>query len=88
MTEQNDKFYQAALTINGHIGDWDIVSATGYYQRQIKLLNDYTYYTVTYDGFGAGYESYLQFFDKNGCTGSGATLKCSESDSKLSVVIS
>lgn len=77
VTEQNDKFYQAALTINGHIGDWDIVSATGYYQRQIKLLNDYTYYTVTYDGFGAGYESYLQFFDKNGCTGSGATLKCS-----------
>lgn len=77
VTEQNDKFYQAALTINGHIGDWEIVSATGYYQRQIKLLNDYTYYTVTYDGFGAGYESYLQFFDKNGCTGAGATLKCS-----------
>ncbi|CAH0498184.1 Vitamin B12 transporter BtuB [Novosphingobium sp. CECT 9465] len=77
VTQQNDKFYQAALTINGHIGDFNIVSATGYYQRQIKLLNDYTYYTVTYDGFGAGYESYLQFFDKNGCTGSGATLKCS-----------
>ncbi len=76
VTQQNDKFYQAALTINGHIGDWDIVSATGYYQRQIKLLNDYTYYTVTYDGFGGGYESYLQFFDKNGCTGADATLKC------------
>jgi len=76
ITEQNDQFYQAALTINGHIGDWDIVSATGYYQRQIKLRNDYTYYTVTYDGFGPGYENYLQFFDKNGCTGAGATLKC------------
>lgn len=77
ITEQNDKFYQAALTINGHIGDWNIVSATGYYQRQIKLRNDYTYYTVTYDKFGAGYESYLQFFDRAGCTGSGATLQCS-----------
>lgn len=76
-TQQNDRWYQAALSINGHIGDWDIVSATGYYQREIKLLNDYTYYTVTYDGFGAGYENYLQFFDKNGCTGSGASLKCS-----------
>ncbi|MBA4353488.1 MAG: TonB-dependent receptor, partial [Novosphingobium sp.] len=64
VTQQNDRWYQAALTINGHIGDWDIVSATGYYQREIKLLNDYTYYTVTYDGFGAGYENYLQFFDK------------------------
>lgn len=75
-TSQDDKFYQAALSIHGHIGDFDIVSATGYYQRQIKLLNDYTYYTVTYDSFGPGYESYLQFFDKNGCNGSGATLKC------------
>lgn len=76
VTQQNDKFYQASLSIHGHIGDFDVVSATGYYQRQIKLLNDYTYYTVTYDAFGAGYESYLQFFDKNGCTGAGATLKC------------
>ncbi len=76
VTEQNDKFYQAALSIHGHIGDWDVVSATGYFQRQTKLLNDYTYYTVTYDGFGPGYENYLQFFDKNGCTGAGATLKC------------
>lgn len=75
-TSQNDKFYQAALSIHGHIGDFDLVSATGYYQRQIRLLNDYTYYTVTYDGFGPGYESYLQFFNKNGCTGSGASLKC------------
>ena len=76
VTSQDDKWYQAALTVHGHIGDWDVVSATGYYQRQTKLLNDYTYYTVTYDGFGPGYENYLQFFDKNGCTGSGATLKC------------
>lgn len=76
-TSQNDRWYQAALSIHGHIGDFDLVSATGYYQRQIKLLNDYTYYTVTYDGFGPGYENYLQFFSKNGCTGSGASLKCS-----------
>ncbi|KPF94047.1 TonB-dependent receptor [Novosphingobium sp. AAP83] len=76
ITEQNDQFYQAALTINGHIGDWDIVSATGYYQREVRLRNDYTYYTVTYDKFGAGYENYLQFFDQNGCTGAGAALKC------------
>ena len=76
VTRQDDKWYQASLSIHGHIGDWDVVSATGYYQRQVKLLNDYTYYTVTYDGFGPGYESYLQFFDKKGCTGSGATLKC------------
>ncbi len=76
-TRQDDRWYQAQMSIHGHIGDWDIVAATGYFRRNIKLLNDYTYYTVTYDGFGPGYESYLQFFDKAGCTGAGATLKCS-----------
>lgn len=76
-TENNDRWYQASLSVNGHIGDWDLVSETGFFQRQRKLLNDYTYYTVTYDGFGGGYENYLQFFDKAGCSGSGANLKCS-----------
>ncbi|AHE54779.1 TonB-dependent receptor [Sphingomonas sanxanigenens] len=73
-TRNDDRWFQAALSIHGHIGDWDIVSATGYFKRRTKTLNDYTYYTVTYDGFGAGYESYLQFFDN--CTGSGASQRC------------
>ncbi|MGF7149906.1 outer membrane receptor protein involved in Fe transport [Sphingomonas zeicaulis] len=73
-TRNDDRWFQAALSIHGHIGDWDVVSATGYFKRRTKTLNDYTYYTVTYDGFGAGYESYLQFFDN--CTGSGAAQRC------------
>lgn len=77
-TENDDKWYQAQLAVHGHIGDWDVVSATGYHQRKTKLLNDYTYYTVTYDGFGPGYENYLQFFDRSGCTGTGATQRCTE----------
>lgn len=76
LTRQDDKWFQAEATIHGHIGDWDVVSSTGYFKRKTNLRNDYTYYTVTYDGFGPGYENYLQFFDKKGCTGSGATLKC------------
>ncbi|WP_298194075.1 TonB-dependent receptor [Novosphingobium sp.] len=76
LTRNDDRWVQAALTVHGHIGDFDLVSATGYYYRNRKINNDYTYYTVTYDSFGAGYENYLQFFDKSGCTGSGATLKC------------
>jgi iron complex outermembrane recepter protein len=77
LTLQDDKWYQAALSIHGHIGDWDVVSATGYYRRKVHLRNDYTYYTVTYDSFGAGYESYLQFFDADSCTGTGADMQCS-----------
>lgn len=75
-TRNDDQWYQAALSVHGHIGDWELVSATGYHQRKTKLLNDYTYYTVTYDAFGPGYENYLQFFDKNGCSGTGASLRC------------
>lgn len=74
-TRNDDRWFQAALSIHGHIGDFELVSATGYFKRRTKTLNDYTYYTVTYDGFGAGYESYLQFFDN--CTGSGAAQQCS-----------
>jgi outer membrane receptor protein involved in Fe transport len=64
-TRQLDRWYQAALAIHGHIGDFDLVSSTGYYKRRVKLINDYTYYTVAYDQFSY-YENYLQFFDQNG----------------------
>jgi iron complex outermembrane recepter protein len=75
-TRQDDRWYQAQMTVNGHIGDFDLVSATGYFRRNIKLLNDYTYYTVAYDTFGAEYESYLQFFSPSSCTGTGAAQRC------------
>lgn len=65
-TYNKDKWYQAALTIEGKIGDFDVISATGYFNRKILNANDYTYYTVTYDNFGPGYESYLKFEDANG----------------------
>ncbi|PZQ60836.1 MAG: TonB-dependent receptor [Sphingomonas taxi] len=73
-TRNDDRWFQAALSIHGHIGDWEVVSATGFFKRRTKTLNDYTYYTVTYDGFGVGYESYLQFFDN--CSGTGAAQQC------------
>ncbi len=73
-TRNDDRWYQAQLSIHGHIGDWDLVSATGFFKRRTKRLNDYTYYTVTYDGFGPGYENYLQFFDN--CSGTGSSQQC------------
>jgi outer membrane receptor protein involved in Fe transport len=76
-TRQDDKWMQAALTIHGHIGDFDLVAATGVFRRKTNLNNDYSYYTATYDSFGAGFENYLQFWDKAGCSGSGASQKCS-----------
>jgi outer membrane receptor protein involved in Fe transport len=65
-TYDKDAWWQAALTIQGKIADFDVVSSTGYFRRRVKNANDYTYYTVHYDDLGPGYESYLQFRDKSG----------------------
>lgn len=48
-TSNKDRFYQAALTIEGKISDWDIVYSGGYFQRKVDNLQDYSYYTVAYD---------------------------------------
>jgi len=64
-----DHWYQAALTINGKIGDFDLVSASGYFHRTFYNANDYTYYSVTYDKLvAAGFDNntYNSFKDKNG----------------------
>jgi outer membrane receptor protein involved in Fe transport len=63
-TENRDAWVQAALTINGKVGDFDLVSSTGYFHRRIKNSNDYTYYTVAYDV--PGNTSSVFFHDKNG----------------------
>lgn len=63
-TYLKDKWYQAALTIEGKVGDFDVVSATGYFRRHVKNANDYTYYTVSYDA--RGYADYLKFLDASG----------------------
>lgn len=48
-TSNKDRFYQAALTIEGKISDWDIVYSGGYFGRKVDNLQDYSYYTVAYD---------------------------------------
>lgn len=44
-----DKWYQAALAVQGRISDWDVVYSGGYMQRTNDFLQDYSYYTVAYD---------------------------------------
>jgi hypothetical protein len=65
-TENIDKWVQASLTIQGKIGDFDLVSSSGYFRRKIHNTSDYTYYSVHYDQLGDGYENYLKFRDKSG----------------------
>ncbi len=50
-----DKWYQAALTIEGKISDWDVLYSGGYLQRSLSITQDYSYYTVAYDSYGPDY---------------------------------
>lgn len=68
---RNDKFIQAALTIEGKLGNWDITYAGAYLDRKTKSFNDYTDYAEAYDALYASYgglAGYFAFQDSNGNT--------------------
>lgn len=67
---RNDKFAQAALTIEGKIGNWDLTYAGAYLDRKTASLTDYTDYADTYDDLysdaGLGGLAYFYFQDSAG----------------------
>ncbi len=55
-----DRFFQAALTVEGKVGNFDLTYAGAYLKRQIDSFSDYTDYAYYYDvlyGYG------VYFFD-------------------------
>ncbi|HBS33853.1 MAG TPA: TonB-dependent receptor [Parvularcula sp.] len=54
----NDKFGQAALTLEGKVGNFDVTYAGAYLRRQIDSNSDYTDYAYYYDTV-FGYGSYF-----------------------------
>lgn len=58
-----DRWLQAALTIEGKIGSWDLVAAGGHLWRTTETASDYSDYAYFYDAL-AGYGAY--FTDNNG----------------------
>jgi outer membrane receptor protein involved in Fe transport len=59
----HDRWVQAAMTINGKIGRFDLTYSGGYFNRKEDSLTDYTDYSVAYDqAYGSG--AFWQ--DKNG----------------------
>ena len=44
-----DRWYQAYLTVEGKVGNWNLLYSGGYLRRRIAALQDYSYYTVAYD---------------------------------------
>ena len=57
-SRNKDRWWQAALTIQGKLSDWDVTYSGGYFERKTDNLADYSYYSVAYDTYG----SYATYF--------------------------
>ncbi len=59
----SDDWWQAALTVEGRIGDWSLTYSGGYLKRTINADSDYSDYSYFYDAlFGSG----AYFYDNAG----------------------
>ncbi len=68
---RSDKFIQAALTIEGKIGNWDLTYSGAYLDRKTASSSDYTDYSEAYDQLYStvgGIGGYLYFWDQFGNT--------------------
>jgi outer membrane receptor protein involved in Fe transport len=69
--KDQDRFYQAALTLEGRIANFDITYAGAYLWRKIDSVSDYTDYAEAYDQLYAGVggvANYFYFQDSTGAT--------------------
>ncbi len=66
-----DRYAQAALTIEGKLGNWDLTYAGAYLDRKRSSSSDYTDYAETYDSLyqgAGGIANYFYFSDAAGNT--------------------
>ena len=57
-----DRWVQAALTVQGKIGNWDLTYAGAYMDRKRHTLSDYTDYAEAYDALYADYGGLAGYF--------------------------
>jgi outer membrane receptor protein involved in Fe transport len=69
---QHDRFIQAAMTIQGKLGNWDLTYAGAYLDRKINSSTDYTDYSEIYDSLyndgRGGLANYFYYQDNAGNT--------------------
>jgi iron complex outermembrane recepter protein len=58
----HDRFIQAALTIQGKIGNWDLVATAARMRRKRDQRSDYTDYAEAYDALYASYGGLAGYF--------------------------
>ena len=64
-----DRFVQAALTVTGKVGNFDLTYAGAYLDRVIHSSADYTDYAEAYDSLYAGVGGIAQYFNFQDSTG-------------------
>jgi iron complex outermembrane recepter protein len=74
-----DGWYQAALTVEGKVSNWDVLYSGGYFEREVHNLVDYSQYSVAYDAQAIGnsyaYTRFIQCPDFSAnCPGKGHLL--------------
>jgi len=57
----SDQWWQAALTVQGHVSNFDITYAAGYLSRQDHTVSDYSDYSLLYDK----QTTYIAYFQSN-----------------------
>lgn len=65
----HDRFAQAALTVQGKVGIFDVTYAGAYMERKVDTESDYTDYAEAYDQLysgSGGNAGYFYFYDNNG----------------------
>ena len=63
-----DGWYQAALTVEGKISNWDVLYSGGYFEREVHNLVDYSQYAIAYDGQAISYKyAYTRFAENEPC---------------------
>ncbi|MBC2662065.1 TonB-dependent receptor [Novosphingobium flavum] len=68
---RRDRFIQAALTIEGKIGNWDLTYSGAYLDRKASQSSDYTDYSEAYDSLyesAGGLAYYFAYVDSTGKT--------------------
>jgi iron complex outermembrane receptor protein len=62
-----DGWYQAALTVEGKISNWDALYSGGYFERDVHNLVDYSQYSIGYDQKAIAITyTYTRFIDSTG----------------------
>ncbi|HVN44740.1 MAG TPA: TonB-dependent receptor [Steroidobacteraceae bacterium] len=62
-----DGWYQAALTVEGKLSNWDVLYSGGYFEREVHNLVDYSQYSIAYDAQSIGNSyAYTRFIDSTG----------------------